>query len=965
MPVLNTLGANMKSTVSQSAVSRLFLILLLTFFLVSPGVLGASRSLNHPLSSDEKIVSKISKTIELPAGTDYSLHFDAQNLTLKGQDITPYSQGLSDVVLAAIAKSPLWIQPALTRQFRNISNPESYADLLLNSSKQYTDEIAFSIASCPGGKVPSPLLLKENTESLYEHDSWIQYADIIDYDDGAGNYYSTIQYRVLENGAEQHFLLPPEIYYWYIVHPKITMEDVDASYGPLWRNYLFEHNDLGYPLLKEKLSTIKYLWDCSSYSQPGGRLWDTWVTLHPTAIEAVSYWIGKTVPYPAVGDRPGQPCVIAHEHNGWCGELQQIAVAAQRAALIPSIGASNVGEDHVWREFYERGWHENDNWWSDTGGAVDQPDVYAYGWGKNMSAIYQWRGDDTIMDATARYIHPQDRVTVNFTIKDSFLQPVDGARVTVLVKGPKDISWYKGFFWEKIQGVWDKLPPLLKGKLLTTLFEKFKERYNAIPTEVNGVSITTWNYTNLQGQCSFQLGKNREYLFLIQQGNLKKPWQLARHNIIRNLNTHEDKEFRIILADISIRPQRITKHELPAGDCRFTVYFSGSGYQRQQNFYTGGVGSQNVPGVVDCFFVDTQNFDRYKAGKSFTAYNYLEAEQATLSMSIQPQEWYLVFRNHGRTTNITLTFSVQVEMSTEKSRVQIVTPDTAVFAVPTFNFGDVIPITGIATDTVSLVIGCGSYEITPVNGTWSYRWNTSEAIAGRTYHVGATCGDAYDSTTILLQDTLPPKVGIITPAAGAIVQYDVLNISGYSSDNDYVDHVDVQIDNLPWVTVIGTTDWTISLSLDGLFIGDHTITAKAVDEHGWESTQTISFVFNETCHSWGPQINNISCTPLNPTNTSNVIVYANVTTTSPFLLKQVILLCNNGSTTTSYEMYRYADYPIQSRHEEDPYKNESNAPIFGVELGQFTSGETITYWVVAFDTALNKKRSENLSFTIE
>ncbi len=276
----------------------------------------------------------------------------------------------------------------------------------------------------------------------------------------------------LKTDTERYVTLPSEIYYWYVVHPKITNEDIDAVYGPLWRDYLFEHNDLGYPLLKEKLSTIQYLWDCQSYSQPGGRLWSICINQHPTAIEAISYWIGKTVPNPAIGDRPGQASVIAHEHNGWCGELQKIAIAAQRAALIPSISASNVGEDHVWREFYERGWHENDNWWSDTGGAVDEPDVYAYGWGKNMSAIYQWRGDGTILEDTARYIHPEDRITVDFKVKDLFSQPVDGARVIVLVKGPKDITYYKNLFWEKIQNIWDKLPEILKGKLFTFLFEQ-------------------------------------------------------------------------------------------------------------------------------------------------------------------------------------------------------------------------------------------------------------------------------------------------------------------------------------------------------------------------------------------------------------------------------------------------------------------------------------------------------------
>jgi hypothetical protein len=940
-------------------------VLCISFSLVFPGVFGTASVFTTTPTSDQKIVSRISREIELPPASDYYIFFDSQNLTLQPQGIEPAVNGLSETVVAAIAKSPRWIQQRLTNQFHNLSDPESYANILFSSSRQYADEIAFSIACCPGGKVPSPALLEENAMSLYEHDQWIQYAEILDYDDGTGNYYSTIRYTVLVNGTEQQFILPPEIYYWYIVHPKITLEDVDAPYGPLWRNYLFEHNDLGYPLLKEKLSSVKYLWDCTSYFQPGGRLWDTWITLHPTAIEAVSYWIGKTVPFPAVGDRPGSPCVIAHEHNGWCGELQEIAIPALRAALIPSVGASNVGEDHVWREFYERGWHENDNWWSDTGGAVDEPDIYGYGWGKNMSAIYQYRGDDTISDDTPRYIHPEDRITVNFTIKDSYLQPVDGARITVLVKGPKDISWYKEYFWDKIQGIWDNLPQILKGKLMTLLFGKIKEKYNAIPTEVNGVTITIWNYTDLNGRCSFQLGKNHEYLFLIQEGNLKKPWQLARHNTFRSLSTHTDKEFRIIFPDISHRPQRHMTNELPPGDCRVSLTFSSTAYQPQKNFYTGGVGAQDVPGSIEGFFLDAQNFEKYQKGKIFTCYQYLNAGQGTVTVSTESQDWYLIFKNRGRVTNVMVNFSVQVALSTDVARVQIVTPETSIFSVPIFTVGDTILISGVATDDVFLAIENETHMVAPVNGLWSYEWATAGATPDVIYHLRATCATVSDQITVLLQDDLPPHLEILTPDAGVIVTGGVMTITGTSGDNVGVDDVIVRIDTELWRTANGTTSWTISWDLGSLPVGDHSITARAHGTSGGASTQTIPFVVNESGHSWGPQINDLYALPQNPTNTSNIIVYANVTTTSPFALKHVLLYWMNGTATTTQEMYRYADYPVQGRHEEDPKYNESNAPLFGVELGQFEPGETITYWIVALDTAQNTQKSPVLSFTIE
>ncbi|HEC95241.1 MAG TPA: hypothetical protein ENI45_04675 [Thermoplasmatales archaeon] len=64
-------------------------------------------------------------------------------------------------------------------------------------------------------------------------------------------------------------------------------------------------------------------------------------------------------------------------------------------------------------------------------------------------------------------------------------------------------------------------------------------------------------------------------------------------------------------------------------------------------------------------------------------------------------------------------------------------------------------------------------------------------------------------------------------------------------------------------------------------------------------------------------------------------------------------------------MYRYGDYPVQDRHEEDPLKNESNDPVFGLELGQFPTDTNVTYWIVAYDTAHNIKQSGKKSFIVD
>ena len=96
-----------------------------------------------------------------------------------------------------------------------------------------------------------------------------------------------------------------------------------------------------------------------------------------------------------------------------------------------------------------------------------------------------------------------------------------------------------------------------------------------------------------------------------------------------------------------------------------------------------------------------------------------------------------------------------------------------------------------------------------------------------------------------------------------------------------------------------------------------------------------------------------------------MVVYANVTSISPFAIKKIVLYWDDGKNTESIEMFRYADNPIQGRHEEDPLKNQSNEPIYGFELGQFSTSKNITYWIKAFDTANNSVITESKYFKIE
>jgi hypothetical protein len=329
----------------------------------------------------------------------------------------------------------------------------------------------------------------------------------------------------------------------------------------------------------------------------------------------------------------------------------------------------------------------------------------------------------------------------------------------------------------------------------------------------------------------------------------------------------------------------------------------------------------------------------------------------------EDQDWYLVFRNTARRTRLILDFSIAVSTVFEGDKVEIVTPETMVFAHPMIVVGDTVNISGVATDDVQVEIDGAPLDVMPGEGYWFVEWNTSGKIPGE-YGIHALCGGAEDERLIELLDPVPPVLDVNSPDDGEIIEADSLNISGICRDNTEVVMVEVRVDDEDFQEAIGTDTWYLDWDISGLALGDHTISVRATDNYNGVAVEKVSFVYNESGHEWSPVINLVYHDPEDPTNTSNIRIYANVTQGSPYMLSQVFLYCENASMISVYELYRYGDYPVQPRHEEDPLRNESNDPIYGYELGQIHSGEVIIYWIVAIDTAQNKRISDEYTLMI-
>ena len=864
------------------------------------------------------------KSIYIKAGDDFYIHFNSSH----GLEFKEQQFNLTSLEKKAIARAPPWIRSRLARQFEFIN--ESYARLILNSPRKYVDEIAFSIATCPVNAMPPPKLLYDNARFIYQNAKHIQYARLIELDNGS----TTIEYTMLDNGKEKHIVCPMSIYYWYVVHPRITFEDAEYVYGEFWREYLFYHNDIDYPLLMEKLDGIEWLWDNKTYYPPAHRTWKWSMENHPTAIEALSYWIGKTVNQLATGDRPGQPNVIAHEHNGYCGELQQIAVAAQRAALIPSVGICDLGEDHVWREFWAGGWHECDNWWADGGGCVANYSEYRYRWGKIISALFAWRGDSSIYDVTPKYIRKEDRGIVEVSVVDAMGKPVDGARVVVF--GSWKANNFKDKMWGKTIGrIWQLMPEKFRERWqekYSRIWKFYKER---VPGLIPWIWPSIWNYTDMDGKCKFNLGLGHSYLFLVNKDDILYygPFSIGKSNALHYYVTMFPNETRhmhihFILPDMHERA-REPNLESKKGKHEFSLAFNTKAYQLQRNPWDWKKGMNPVSSKIKLFVVDEENFRKYKAGMPFNAMVYSCAKNG--SIEFNATDCYIVFKNDAKRSDIVLNFRLKIEG--EGDFIHIKMPD--------FGIVDkgMVEIKGISTGEGIIRIDGKTWN---VEGNFTIEWNAS---IGK-HIIYARCSDFEKEYEIYCYDISPPEIEISPhEEAGKI-----LHLKGVIEDNDGIKEAKAFVGGME-ISLQNKFDLNISLQP-----GDYVIKIIAIDASNNSANKSISFTILGNDEK--PAIGKVYYSPLNPSNESDIFVYAFVNKTF-YNISNVSIIINGRER----KMFEYASHPMQPRHDEDELKNKSNTPRYGIELAQMEKG-TYKFRIKAVDTAGNVAMSKEYEMVV-
>lgn len=835
-------------------------IFLMIILAILPAIMFASAD----TPTEEKpweILDQYSSSIYLSPGEITSFHFDPDlGIIVMDQPENP----LPSTALQAIDKVPEWTRVNLTRTFLEIGSSKAsvYGQLILDcSDTRFLDELSFSISHTPPEVLKRstvyPQVFMDNVEMLYENDMVIDYADIVDFTD-----HSTVRYWVNESGVRTSFDLPIDIYYWNIVHPKLTDEDptyinpgtgTPSSSGEFWRDYVFNHADTSYPsdtaastvlypknvsppLLKSVLSGVDTLWNGESYKSPPGYLNNGTGNRRPFdykdhAIEKVSNWVEKTLPLNVREEserietnppRSVQPVRISRNHYGNCGELQDLTLAAARASLIPARGVMNTGEDHVWSEFWESGWHHWDNYWSDGGTGIDVFGNYDAdfpgSWGRELSTVSAWRGDGYMETVTKNYSD-----TANFKAKvlDPSGTPVDGARVLLATENYYDPEY---------------------------------------------LTISTWGHTDTDGEVVFDIGDSRNFWTQASSelgadppdsgGNLQVT-QVITGSQTGNLYTHTfNMPNKINRPSVSQMSEGIEDGEYLI-HVEFDVDHS---FLHGKNFFTDNTFSRmaDTGRLLDLYLTDYENYEKCVSHSDFSSYEMdEEISSGTLTSYLTGEnEEHVILSNMG-SLNTEKLFSFNVTVYSLPT-VLLTSPEDG----NRVTHSDIVEFTGSAhsnmgLDTVHWSIDSGEWiEAVDISGDWSifsFGLDTTPLEKGehRIDVKAITTEQKFVTSgiTIRVEDHISPEVAILSPSEDeTVVQGRPMEIKGSCWDDYVINSLTLSLDDGAAQDITSTVadgNWSWTIETEGLRIGEHDILITARDPSDHEVESSLTFYLTE------------------------------------------------------------------------------------------------------------------------
>lgn len=383
--------------------------------------------------------------------------------------------------------------------------------------------------------------------------------------------------------------------------PENAWGDLDLPFG---LGYVAEEtNDVTighYPTLQDVIGNASHLWDDSvvNASLPAFRPFEP----DSMAVDVVGNWVSRNLPFRARSiddNRPIQANQVCFEHNGNCGEIQDLMNAAARACLLPCAGVNNHTWDHVTNEFWEGDWHGYQVDWNGNHTSVAKQSVLYdkdFGGSKDLSAISQDRGDTYPVNATKRF---SETCTFHARVEDVNHNPVDGAEIRVRVPFYNNLSY-----------------PF----------------YTAITV-----------YTDSTGEVVMDLGNDRDFWMSV----VSRIGQVAESQVLTATVAGEEYSHTWTIGDGQMPQLPSIENAQLSGDQQYKLDISYN-VEFEMLYSVGGAtfGNKENAGDVDFFIVNSDEFDNYQDGRGFEAYEWrADSPGDSLSVEVPSQTYYVVFSN--------------------------------------------------------------------------------------------------------------------------------------------------------------------------------------------------------------------------------------------------------------------------------------------------------------------------------
>ncbi len=578
-----------------------------------------------------KLIDSYKINTLLPASSNLGVKLNTE--TKKLEPFLPYT--LTDNAVLAVAKAPSWIRPVLQYTFGKLTSgkQDTYANVILNAQAPYVDEVCYAIAnSSPqflGSKLSYPQLFLENAVTMYKNDSSLNYVEIIDYGTPGvdEDYYSTVKYRRKDTlGNIQEVEVPRDVYYLYIVHPKITdeipsyIDPLSAEYntgiedpphtlnikapplGRFWREFMFNYTESKndgtgayYPILKDSIARCDVLWDESNTSSPNA------------ALRVITNWINEVMDFTSKVERPHQPLRIYSLHIGRCGEHEDITAAAARSCLIPCRGIEAMSSDHVWNEFWDQDWQQ----WEPVNNSFYNKYTYSVGWKKKFGSVICHQSNGVCIPVTDTYCHQTAKIKIYAV--DSTDKPIDGALVILYVSGVLSADTY----------------------------------------------FDSYSISDINGKSEFVVDSGHTYFAYVNSSNIKS----QTYKLVDNAAPGETYSFKI---PVPTKMPEVSYSELPKDTDTSKLFRIVTDYKTDNHYiywyvaiddYQGAYVLNEAPGsLVNFFITDQENYESCAGKKQYQAWNPIVGSEAgTVEYFLpQSQSRYFYFNNGNRIKDLPL-----------------------------------------------------------------------------------------------------------------------------------------------------------------------------------------------------------------------------------------------------------------------------------------------------------------------